>query len=156
MDKEAALLLSLRPRFPLSLLRSLFREEHRSTETLGLARRRLAVDSDRHSRIAVNRSCASTSSSSSPSHACWEAVISSPSSKYRVAVVELRRRFRRRLCLPDLADHPEDTVVRLRITSTLFPSLPCAKSLDIVVCRSSVPGHRVAIVAISVSGDLTP
>ena len=111
VDKEVALLLSLRPRFPLSLARSLFREEHRNTETLGLARRRLAVDSGRHSRIAVTRSCASTSSSASPSPACGEAVISSPSSKYRVAVVELRRRFRRLRRASDLADRPSRTVV---------------------------------------------
>ena len=55
-------------------------------------RRAIAGAPSSHCQIAATRSCASTSSPSSPSRASWGAAVSSPSSIYRTPVVEPRRR----------------------------------------------------------------
>ena len=84
VDKDPHELLSLLPRFPLSLARSLLRENTEDAETLARRRRAIAGVLRRHCRIAWTRSCASRSSTTSRKHARWDAAISSSSSFYRI------------------------------------------------------------------------
>ena len=122
VDKDQAELLSSRPRFPLCLAHSLLRERRRDAETLTRRRRAIAGVPARHSRIAMTRRCAPSSSTSSPSSASRDAAVSSSSSFSRINTARPHRRFRPPHTASDLADPPVRFVVSVRIILTPFPS----------------------------------